>query len=34
MRRYFIDALTPEQQDMLSEISETVLARLGEDRCP
>jgi DNA-binding MarR family transcriptional regulator len=34
VRRYFIDALTPEQQDMLSEISETVLARLGEDRCP
>lgn len=31
VRRWFIDSLTPEQLDALAEISDAVLAKLGDD---
>ncbi len=31
VRRWFVDALTPEQLDALAAISEAVLAKLGDD---
>ena len=36
VRRWFIDSLTPEQLDALAEISDSVVAKLGEDpeECP
>ncbi len=31
VRRWFIDAITPDQLDALAEISDAVLAKLGDD---
>jgi len=31
VRRWFVDALTPDQLDALADISDAILARLGDD---
>ncbi len=31
VRRWFVDALTPEQLDALADISDAILAKLGDD---